>query len=284
MRIAFARLYFLTVKEIPFLEFGAGPVLHFAHANGFPPGTYRQFLNQLGDCYHVLAMAQRPLWPGEEPEQLDGWHELAGDLIRFLDDRGLQGIVGAGHSLGAVVTMVAALARPDLFQKLVLVEPVFLPPAILAAAEAHPEQAFELPLVHSARRRRHHWPSRQAAFTHYRKKQVFARFSDKALRDYVEHGFEECGDSVELRFSREWEARFYGTPPLKVWEQIPQIQHPTLAVRGAETDTLMNPAWELWQQLQPAAQFVEVAGAGHLVPMEEPAELATTVVRFLENP
>lgn len=271
------------MNEIPFLEFGAGPDLHFAHANGFPPSTYRQFLTQLGSRYHIMAMAQRPLWPGEAPEQLEGWYQLAGDLIRFLDEHGLQGIVGAGHSLGAVVTMVAALARPDLFQKLVLIEPVFLPPPMLAAAAAHPEQAFEIPLVHIARRRRYHWPSRQAAFTHFRKKEVFSRFSDTALRDYVEHGLEECGERFELRFSREWEARFYGTPPLEVWEQIPRIQHPTLAVRGAKTDTLMMPAWELWQELQPGAQFVEIPNAGHLVPMEKPVELTTAVAAFLDN-
>lgn len=271
------------MNQIPFLEFGAGPLLHFAHANGFPPGTYSQFLNQLGVNYRVLAMAQRPLWPGEEPEQLDAWHQLAGDLIRFLDGHGAQGIVGAGHSLGAVVTMIAAIERPDLFEKLVLIEPVFLPPPLLAAAAAHPERAFEIPLVHIARRRRHHWSNRQAAFAHFRKKQVFARFSDAALYDYVEHGLEDCGDSVELRFSREWEARFYGTPPLEVWDQIPQMRQSTLAVRGTDTDTLMVPAWELWHELQPAAQFVEIGDAGHLVPMERPAELATVVAGFLDN-
>lgn len=272
-----------TVKEIAFLEFGAGPPLHFAHANGFPPGTYKQFLSRLGGTYRVLAMAQRPLWPGERPEQIDAWHQLAGDLIRFLDEQGAQGIVGAGHSLGAVVTMVAALERPDLFRTLVLVEPVFLPPPLLAAAAAHPEKAFEIPLVHIARRRRHHWPSREAAFAHFRKKAVFARFSDEALRDYVEYGLEECGESVELRFSREWEARFYGTPPLEVWDQIPRIQQPTLALRGEATDTLMAPAWQLWQELQPAAQFVEIPNAGHLVPMERPDELTTVVAGFLDN-
>ncbi|MDT8305447.1 MAG: alpha/beta hydrolase [Anaerolineae bacterium] len=271
------------MKEIPYLEFGAGPLLHFAHANGFPPGTYRQFLGHLGASYRVLAMAQRPLWPDEPPEQLDGWHQLAGDLIRFLDEHGAQGIVGAGHSLGAVVTMVAALERPDLFRKLVLIEPVFLPPPLLAAAAAHPEKAFEIPLVHIARRRRHRWPSREAAFAHFRKKAVFARFSDTALGDYVEYGLEECSDGVELRYSREWEARFYGTPPLQVWEQIPRIEHPTLAVRGEATDTLMAPAWELWQELQPGAHFVEIGDAGHLAPMEKPAKLTTVVAAFLDN-
>jgi pimeloyl-ACP methyl ester carboxylesterase len=278
-----APLYWAAVKEIPYLELGDGPILHFAHANGYPPGVYRQFLTHLAARRRVLAMAQRPLWPGEQPDQLDRWHLLAGDLICFLDRHNLDDIAGVGHSLGAVVTMVAALRRPELFRQLVLIEPVFLPPDMLAAAAQYPEQAFKTPLVHIARRRRNHWPSREAAFAHFRKKEVFKRFSDAALQDYVDHGLVDGEVGVRLRFSRDWEARFYGTPPLDVWEQIPEIAHPTLAVRGADTNTLLDPAWRLWQELQPSATFVEIPGAGHLLPMEKPAELATAVTAYLDN-
>lgn len=271
------------MEQIPYLVMGHGPLLHFAHANAYPAGVYRQFLAYLARDYHVLAMDQRPLWPGEEPEQLHSWHPLAGDLVDFLEQQGAREVIGMGHSLGAVVTMVAAIRRPDLFSRLVLLDPVFLAPEVLAMAAAHPKQTFESPLVQIARKRRTHWPSRAAAFAHFRKKEVFRRFSDAALRDYVEHGLAENQHGVHLRFSREWEARFYGMPPLDVWELAPQIAHPTLAVRAADSNTLSTKAWSLWQELQPGAQFVEVADAGHLAPLERPAELATIVARFLEN-
>lgn len=271
------------MELIPYLELGQGPLLHFAHANGYPPGVYRQFLTHLSANFHVVAMEQRPLWPGEQPEQLHSWHQLANDLIDFLETHGARDVIGVGHSLGAVVTMVAAIRRPDLFRQLVLVEPVFLAPQFLALAAAHPRQAFETPFVQIARKRRNQWPSRQAAFAHLRQKEVFQRFSDAALHDYVEHGLAENEYGAHLRFSREWEARFYGTPPLDVWELIPQIAHPTLAVRAAGSNTLSSQAWRLWQELQPETQFVEIEGAGHLVPMEQPAELATVVTRFLYN-
>ena len=174
------------MQQIPCLEMGQGPLLHFAHANAYPPGVYRQFLACLSAGYRVLAMEQRPLWPGEQPEQLHSWHPLACDLIDFLEARGAREIIGMGHSLGAVVTMVAAIRRPDLFRQLVLVDPVFLAPEILSMAAAHPEQAFETPLVQIARKRRNRWPSREAAFAHLREKEVFQHFSDAALRDYVQ--------------------------------------------------------------------------------------------------
>ncbi len=271
------------MKEIPYLQLGDGPTLHFAHANGYPPGTYRQFLAHLAGHYRVLAMEQRPLWPGERADQLQAWRQLAGDLICFLDQHELRNIIGVGHSLGAVVTMMAALRRPDLFCRLVLVEPVFLPPSLLAAAAEYPEEAFATPLVYIASKRRNHWPSREEAFVHLREKPIFARLSDEALNDYVTYGLADDPRGVHLRFSRDWEARFYGTPPLEVWEQIPQIEHPTLAVRGVDSTTLVEPAWQLWQELQPAAAFVELPDAGHLVTMEKPEKLATIIAAHLEN-
>ena len=86
-----------------------------------------------------------------------------------------------------------------------------------------------------------------------------------------------------LRFSREWEARFYGMPPLDVWDLIPQIPHPTLAVRATHSNTLSGQVWRLWQEVQPEAQFVEMEDAGHLLPMERPAALATAVAPYLDN-
>ncbi len=62
-------------------EFGGdGPVLHIAHANGFPPGTYRPLAATLTDRYRVIGLPARPLWPGSRPEEINGWGPLAHEL------------------------------------------------------------------------------------------------------------------------------------------------------------------------------------------------------------
>ena len=54
-----------TIQPLPPIDFcGHGPTLHLAHANGFPPGTYRQLANALTSDYHVIALPSRALWPG----------------------------------------------------------------------------------------------------------------------------------------------------------------------------------------------------------------------------
>ena len=98
---------------------GSGPPLHFAHGNGFPPATYRKLIETLRRDSHVVSMEARPLWPGSDPQSLSNWPDLARDLKEELERRGLRGSVGVGHSLGAVVTLLAAAEDPGLFKAVV---------------------------------------------------------------------------------------------------------------------------------------------------------------------
>jgi pimeloyl-ACP methyl ester carboxylesterase len=281
---------------IPFDEFGSHtshtshnhivysrPVLHFAHSNAFPPACFRQFLNPFLPHYRVLAAHHRPLWPGSRPEEVTSWQQIADDLLCFLDQQGVTGVIGVGHSLGAVATLLAARLQPELFRTLVLIEPIFLPPAVLQALADAPELIENLPLLRTTRGRRQHWPDRQTAYDHFRARSAFRRWSDEAIWDYVRCGLREdtrTGE-LELVYSREWEARFYSRPPLEVWGALPHISHPTLAIRGAESDSLFPEAWALWQAVQPAATFVEIPDAGHMVTIERPEKVADVVLGFL---
>ena len=268
---------------IPFIEFGSGSnTIHFAHANAYPPGTYRQLLEPLSERSRVLAIKHRPLWDDSDPwETLNSWQQVSADLIAFLDGQNVADIVGIGHSLGAVATMYAALERPDLFSRLVLVEPVFLPPEFLAMMDIVDPR--DIPLVAGALRRRNGWASRQELFDHYRGKKVFARLADDALWDFVNFGTDEVNGEVKLAYSPEWEARFYAMAPRDIWELLPQLEHPTLAIRAADSDTLYPLAWQLWQEKQPDATFVELDEAGHLVTHERPSELANIILDWLDG-
>jgi len=297
-------------SDVPYDAFGgAGPPLHFAHANGFPPATYRQFLAPLAQHHRVIAIRQRPLWPEARREDFHDWRVLGDDLVRLLDGLGARDVVGVGHSLGGVATLYAAVARPELFRALVLIEPVLLEPARLKQLYTGDLGPVErIPIVQSALQRRERWPNRQAAFDHWRPKPVFARLSDEALWDYVAAAVEtikcepaskhkpagacargqsgEPGGSIEdpgvaLVYPRDWEARIYATPPTDVWDLLPRVTQPTLALRGAETDTITPAAWAAWQRLQPGATFADLPGVGHLLPMEAPGRVAEVVLGFV---
>ena len=269
---------------IPFHDFGgSGPLLHFAHANAYPPGCYRQFLEPLTSQYHVLAAELRPLWPGSDPAELTRWELIADDLINFFDQQNLRGVLGVGHSLGGVATMLAAVKRPELFRALVLIEPVLLPPAMLEAAkEATLEQRMQFPLVQSAVRRRDQWASVEDVFARYRPKSVFAGLSDEVLWDFVRAGTRPCdpadpSQGVTLAYPKLWEAQIYATLP-QVWEPLPQVTQPLLGIRAAQSNTLFPEAWQLWQKKLPYATYIELPDTSHLLPLEKPQELADLIL------
>ena len=53
--------------------------IHFAHANGFPGGTYKRMLEPLKEKYNIIAMdrlGHNPLYPVN-----NNWTNLADELI-----------------------------------------------------------------------------------------------------------------------------------------------------------------------------------------------------------
>src|SRR5437667_132429 len=90
---------------------GNKPILHFAHANSYPAGTYRVFFQYLRQNYEVQALdmhAHNPKYPVTY-----GWHALVQELIEDLIARYNEPVVLVGHSLGGMLSMMAAKARPD---------------------------------------------------------------------------------------------------------------------------------------------------------------------------
>jgi pimeloyl-ACP methyl ester carboxylesterase len=101
---------------------GDGPVVLAVHgitANGLSWGVVA---DQLAGRATLLApdLAGRAGSRAEPGPYGLGRH--ADDLIALLDERGLDRVVLAGHSMGACVAAIAAVRHPDRFSKVVLVD------------------------------------------------------------------------------------------------------------------------------------------------------------------
>lgn len=265
---------------------GRGTPLHFGHANGFPPGAYRLLLGELSRSFRVSTFAARPLWPGSDPAAVDSWRPLAADLQAELVRRGHRGGIGAGHSLGSVLSVLAAADDPSLFAALVLVDPV-----IFAGVHALFWGLFKglglggrLPLIRGARRRRESFPNLDAARSTYAGKSVFATWLPAALDDYVEAAFSGTGEGpVALRYPKAWEVRIFEVTPASVWRELRRLQMPILVVRGAGSDTFRPAAARRLRRELPSATVVELPECSHFVPMERPRELAALIVDWCRD-
>jgi len=282
---------FLGPQETRFLVDlgGDGPVIHLAHANGFPPGAYEPLAAALRADYHLIGLAARPLWPGSRPESAPTWQPMAGDLIEALDRLSHSGtisppIVGVGHSLGGVLTLWAAVRRPDLFRAVVLIDPVILPPSrlrllrLLRLVGLH----RSLPLVRAALRRRRTWPSRQACTEHLASKPFFAGWPAASLEAYVNSGMRERADGqVELIYPPEWEAHIFATTPTDIWRYVPRLHTPMLTIRGERSPTFPAESMARLARLLPQARTLTIPDSDHMVPLERPVETAAAVHDFV---
>jgi pimeloyl-ACP methyl ester carboxylesterase len=271
----------------PVYEFGGqGTVIHFALANGFPPGIYAPLLNPLTANYRVLSLPPRALWPGERPpEALRDWQMLADDIRFGLKQLGLSRIVGIGHSFGGIASVLASLDDPDLFRALILLDPTILPTSafdFMAEIQASGEVRHFAP-VQSALRRKQTWENVDDAYQYFRSKPLFKDWSDEAVRLYAEEGTRPTrnGDGLELTWPAEWEAYYFSTMYTKIWDVIGRVTCPLLVIRGGDSDTFSADSLERVRGLLPDATYAEVPGQGHLFPLSAPDETRYLIQNWL---
>lgn len=265
---------------------GSGPALHFAHANGFPPGTYRKLIDELTNHRHVFSMAARPLWPDSRPRVLRDWSPLVEDLRAELDRRGVRRVVGVGHSLGAVISLLAAAADPGLFSAVVAIDPIIFTGirSLFWGTAKKLGLGGRIRLVRGALRRRVQWADRGEARATYSSKSVFSSWDPEVLDDYLDVGIVDLPEGgVRLRYPREWEARIFAAAPHDLWAQLRQVSVPTLFVQGEHSDTFLDAARARVEKDVPGARTVVIEDSSHFVPMERPSELARVIEEFLQE-
>jgi pimeloyl-ACP methyl ester carboxylesterase len=283
----------------PLVLSSSGLPLIFIHANGYPPETYRTFLQPFLNTYQVTALYMRPFWPGSNPDDFQNWIGFREDYLDYLKSRKRQiqipgsqpprgEIIGVGHSLGAMSTIMAAIKEPDYFKVLVLIEPVlFSRPRGIFMRLISPFKIMRRfhPLVKGTLKRKTRFPDLESMYQNYRKKPIFGRLSDEVLRDYVRGlASENLDGSISLRYSPKWEARIYeisGISDWYVWRNLSRVKIPVLVIRGAVTDTLWASTLDQMVNKLPEGRPYTVKAAGHLAPLEEPQLTAGVINEFL---
>ena len=264
------------------------PTLVFSHANGYPAATYRQlFALWRAAGWQVLAV---PMF-GHDPHYpvTNNWPRLRDQLIDFIDAQAPQGAYLVGHSLGGLLSLLAASKRPDLAQGLVLLDsPVF------TGWRSHTVQALKRSRLIQrlgpgkvSATRRHAWPSRQAAFDHFAAKPKFARWAPGVLADYIACGTHRVpghpGGQMELRFTRDVETRIYNTLPHhlgRVLQRHP-LRCPAGFIAGTRSTEIRQGGVEGARRL--AGGHLLWLDGSHLYPMELPQQTADAVLALLQR-
>ena len=256
----------------------------FSHANGFPAGTYQQLFKAWRSAgYRVKAVDQF----GHDPRYpvTNNWPRLRDQLIDFIDAEVGGPALLVGHSLGGLLSLMAASKRPDLAGALVLLDaPAF------TGWRAHSVRMLKVSgLIHRvtpgriARHRRQEWPSRRAVAEHFGAKALFARWQPQVLADYIACGTQRHGGKTVLAFDRDIETRIYDTLPhhLGLVLRRHPLRCPAACVAGLRSPEIRYAGMASTRAL--VGERLRWIDGTHLYPMEKPAETAATVIALLRE-
>jgi pimeloyl-ACP methyl ester carboxylesterase len=237
-------------------------LLHGAGANAH---WWDHLAPALSPRFHAVALDFRGHGDSDFPDEL-----LAGafrdDLEALLEHLRAPDAALVGHSLGAHVALGhAASGAPT--RALVLIDPS-------RGVSATRRRATRLALS-----LRPTYASRAEAVRRFQFLPGPARV-DEALREAVaEHSVrEEAGGRFGFRF----DARWFGVPD-RERPALGGVRAPTLILRGAESPLLSRAGAHELQRGIAGSQLVEIAGAGHHIQMERPAECLAELLPFLER-
>lgn len=258
-----------------------GPTLLISHATGFHAYCYTPLAAALSHRFRSVGLDYRghgatavdPTWEAD-------WSKFGDDALAVARVVAKDGpIVGFGHSMGGSALLMAAHRVPELFERLVLFEPISHEAETPVISRA---QIAEFPIVQGALRRRRRFPSFDAAYENYRAKPPLSLMVPEALRNYVDHGFrpvtDRNGPAVELRCAPELEAGIFVTGRENgVWGLLPGIETPCVLVAGHVEPNQPASQTEAIAERLPNGTYVPLDHQTHFGPFSHPAEIADLI-------
>lgn len=265
----------------------------FSHANGFPAGTYRLLFDAWKSAGFTVHAVEKF---GHDPQRpaTSNWPGLRDELVALIEHASTAPVYLVGHSLGGWCSVLAAAHRPDLVEGVVLIDSPLMSSLLAGAIRlTKPTPLFKrFSPGHVSKRRRQHWPSADAALTHFAAKKMFARWEPQVLRDYIACGVEPNADadassdafaerSHTLSFKREIETTIYNTLPHHIGSLLRAhpLKCPMAFIGGTESVEVRQLGMRNTQRLTHGR--VSWIKGSHLFPFEKPTETASEVLRWL---
>ena len=256
-------------------------VLHFAHGNGFPSPCYRQLLQYLQsrfDCCYIDRVGHNPSFPVTE-----NWHRLIDEVIFSVKTQASQPVIAVGHSLGGVLTLLAAIEQPSLFRAVIILDSPLLgrfKSNIVRFSKAL-GMIDRLTPAFRTRARRQHWQNREQVLSYLKSRALFKTFTDACLEDYIDYGMLNDGDGYSLRFDRQIEYQIYRTIPHILAEYEGRLQVPTTLIYGDKTNVVDR--FDLrYMKKYYGIEHIEITGT-HMFPMEYPQATANLIMDVVDT-
>jgi pimeloyl-ACP methyl ester carboxylesterase len=269
----------ITGSRLEYLYYdGDGPVIIMLHATGFSPLLWHPIAKKLAGSSRIIAPYFCDHRQGEPENGGVSWLALAKDLCDLCQVLDIERPLLAGHSMGATVITIASAIYGSHAEKIIMIEPIYLPEHIYSAGltvEQHP-------LASRSVRRRNRWADRNEALEYLRSKPLFASWDSEVLDLYLNYGM-VSGASGELTLAcspRRETALFMGGIIHNPWPLLEKITSPTLVLEGEKSENRTYIDLKKAASLMQNGTYQLVEDAGHLIPMEKPGEMVNIFKDF----
>jgi 3-oxoadipate enol-lactonase len=239
----------------------AEPALVFLHYWGGTSRTWRKVTAELEGQFKTVAYDARG-W-GKSDKTLAGYKlaDLADEALALVKALGIKKYVLVGHSMGGKVAQLAASRRPEGLSGLILVAPAQPTP------RRNPEEMRQEQL--------HAYDNRENVLKTIGSGRLTARPPSPEILEQI----------VEDSMSGSHEATM-AFPMKSILEdisaEVANINVPTVLLAGEldQVDSIERHKTEVLAYL-PNAEFKIIKGSGHLIPIDEPHELAKEIASFM---
>ena len=256
-------------------------IIHFAHANGFHAGAYSKMLSLLKQQYEVIAI-ERLGHDARYPID-DNWQGLVRELGDHIESSAGKPVIGIGHSLGGILTFMAAYDRPQLFSEIIMLDPplAYGPVTLLLFLAKKLRVIDRVRVVSQTRKRRTLWSNEQEAEAYFRRIPLFNRFDPDCLRDYIRYGTISVETGVRLSFDVNIEATIFRTTPHNMTCLRKRLGVPGAVIVG---DNSYMAGCMLRSFAKRHALYLErLKDGSHLFPLEYPERTAVLVMETIRK-
>lgn len=252
-------------------------IIHFAHANGFPGGSYNRMLSHFINDFTVIVVDR--LGHNEKYPVNNNWSNLADEIIDNVEKNSDSPVIGVGHSLGSLVTFIAAHKRPDLFKGVIMLDPPFFwgYAGVLFYLLKITGIADRLTPARKSSGRKSSWTDMDDVKSYFNSRELFRAFDPQSLEYYIKHGVKECEGGYSLRYEVQKEVKIFQTMPDNISSYKKKLEVPGSIIYGEHSHAVHK------RSLQ---KFIEKHGfnictspGGHLFPLEKPDQAAEIILR-----
>lgn len=271
MQRTFAPTYQL---EPFFREAGAGPGVVCLHSNASSSGQWRRLMDRLAPKFHVLApdsygSGKSPDWPSDRIISLRD--EVA--LIEPVLARAGSPLTLVGHSYGAAIALVGAVAHPGRVRAIALYEPTLF--ALLDAETPPPNEAEGIRSAVARASIALDAGNPHAAAEHFidywMGSGTWQRTPDQR----------KPAIAASVTNVRRWAYALFTEPtPLAAFRSL---DVPVLLMVGKRSTPSARGVARLLATALPRVELVEFEDLGHMGPMTHPDPVNDVIARFLER-